>query len=546
MSRQRREQEKQPTDRADRKTVKNQSLNRQKTSPNRDGLLTEARNPNSQVKIVRDKQGRIKEEWQDGHKVESRYDESGRRIKVTDSLGADLDMGYTEAGLLRDMRSTGWEMHLKHNERGLEIERVLPGGVVSRNDYDEAGRVSLHSVTSRGSEMRRMRYRWSLNDRLINTVNELTRKDTWFDYDTMGNLTGSTYNNTEKLFRVPDAVGNLYKTKERSDRKYGAGGRLLETEDTKYHYDEEGNLAAKVTKNKVWRYLWNTNGSLKEVVRPDLESVKFEYDALGRRTAKIFNNKITRWVWDGNTPLHEWSYPLKDRPKTVKDEFGFESKDREEPVENLITWVFEEGTFKPTAKLTENGNYSIITDYLGTPAQMYDDRGNLTWETKLDIYGKVRNFAGSSLSDCPFRYQGQYFDDETGLAYNRFRYYSPDEGIYLSQDPIGLEGNKTLLYSYVDNPTISVDSLGLISGWIARDVWSKLDKTVRKKFSEAIKKGIVPPTGNQGIIRLLSTEPLVKEGYTHKLKILGKGGDIRIYGKEQPNGHIIFDKIQCH
>jgi RHS repeat-associated protein len=53
----------------------------------------------------------------------------------------------------------------------------------------------------------------------------------------------------------------------------------------------------------------------------------------------------------------------------------------------------------------------------------------------LDIYGKVRTFAGRSLSDCPFRYQGQYEDSETGLYYNRLRYYSPEEGIYLSQDP---------------------------------------------------------------------------------------------------------------
>ena len=353
-------------------------------SYNHDGLLTEARNAGSQVKIFRDRSGRIIEEWQDGHRVESAYNESGRRMKVTSSLGADLDIGYTEAGILNKMSSTGWDMQLKHDERGLEIERVLSGGVVCRTEYDEAGRVSLHSVNARGGEMRRMRYRWSHNDRLISMVNELTQKNTWFDYDTVGNLTGSVYNNTEKLFRVPDAVGNLYRTQERTDRKYGAGGRLLETEDTKYHYDEEGNLAAKVSgKGEVWRYLWNSNGSLKEVIRPDHRKVEFEYDALGRRTAKIFNRQVTRWVWDGNTPLHEWSYPLEDRPEIIKDEFGFESKDREEPTENIITWVFEEGTFKPTAKLTNNKKYSIITDYLGTPTQMYDEQGNKIWEMEI-------------------------------------------------------------------------------------------------------------------------------------------------------------------
>ncbi|MDR3141270.1 MAG: hypothetical protein LBU37_06060 [Tannerellaceae bacterium] len=45
---------------------------------------------------------------------------------------------------------------------------------------------------------------------------------------------------------------------------------------------------------------------------------------------------------------------------------------------------------------------------MGTPAQMSDEKGQAVWETRLDIYGKVHTFAERSLSDCPFRYQGQY------------------------------------------------------------------------------------------------------------------------------------------
>ena len=62
------------------------------------------------------------------------------------------------------------------------------------------------------------------------------------------------------------------------------------------------------------------------------------------------------------------------------------------------------------------------------------------WE--FDIYGKIRTFAGCSLNDCSFRYQGQYEDSETGLYYNRFRYYDPSTGAYISQDPIGLAGKQ--------------------------------------------------------------------------------------------------------
>jgi RHS repeat-associated protein len=91
---------------------------------------------------------------------------------------------------------------------------------------------------------------------------------------------------------------------------------------------------------------------------------------------------------------------------------------------------------------------------------MYDEKGERTWEMELDIYGKVHTFAGRSLSDCPFRWQGQYEDAETGLYYNRFRYYSPDEGMYLSQDPIGLKGGVSL-YSYVHDTNVWIDMFGL-------------------------------------------------------------------------------------
>jgi RHS repeat-associated protein len=79
----------------------------------------------------------------------------------------------------------------------------------------------------------------------------------------------------------------------------------------------------------------------------------------------------------------------------------------------------------------------------------------------LDIYGKVRTFTGRSLNECPFRYQGQYEDSETGLYYNRFRYYDPDSGNYISQDPIGLAGGAAL-YAYVHDVNKLTDPLGLV------------------------------------------------------------------------------------
>ncbi|MFZ7136770.1 RHS repeat-associated core domain-containing protein [Avibacterium avium] len=60
----------------------------------------------------------------------------------------------------------------------------------------------------------------------------------------------------------------------------------------------------------------------------------------------------------------------------------------------------------------------------------------------------------------PFRFQGQYFDEESGLHYNRFRYYDPSSGRFVSQDPIGLLGGFNL-YEYAPNPVMWIDVLGL-------------------------------------------------------------------------------------
>ncbi|WP_284041310.1 RHS repeat-associated core domain-containing protein, partial [Vreelandella olivaria] len=73
-------------------------------------------------------------------------------------------------------------------------------------------------------------------------------------------------------------------------------------------------------------------------------------------------------------------------------------------------------------------------------------------------WAATRNERGNTSQ--PIRFQGQWHDEESGLYYNRHRYYDPQQGRYISQDPIGLNGG-TNLYGYVTNPTGMVDPLGL-------------------------------------------------------------------------------------
>ena len=97
-------------------------------------------------------------------------------------------------------------------------------------------------------------------------------------------------------------------------------------------------------------------------------------------------------------------------------------------------------------------------DHLGTPIEMTDRVGKTVWEASYQAWGEVEMVSGSLKQ--PFRFQGQYFDEESGLHYNRFRYYDPSSGRFVSQDPIGLLGGVNL-YEYAPNPISWLDPLGL-------------------------------------------------------------------------------------
>ena len=423
-----------------------------------------------------------------------KYDRTGRHVHTESSLGANIDYSHDKDGNLSEMNSGGWSARWQRDRVGLETERELTGGVHVKTHHDSLGRETYKSVGARNVEQFRRSYTWGIGNRLHATEDGLTGRRVRYDYDEFDNLLSAEYkqgNDVERIYRIPDRIGNLFETREKDDRKYGAGSRLIEDRDYFYHYDCEGNLVFKefrtldwagvsvplgVQKAHLeeelgitfrafgagWRYDWQSDGMLSRVVRPDGKEVSFTYDALGRRTEKTYEDVATHFVWDGNVPLHEWQEVSSDAGRT-----------------DVTTWLFEQDTFIPAAKLAANGeSFSIVSDYLGTPLQAFDNNGNKVWEQELDIFGRKRRKNCNNSSFIPFKYQGQYEDIETGLYYNRFRYYDSRTGNYISQDPIGLSGGDNL-YSYVQNPTICIDTFGL-SGqrWMGK---TKKDGTPYKK-----------------------------------------------------------------
>ena len=438
-----------------------------------DGRLLRAENKEIKVTFKHDLGGRIVKETQDGHCIMRKYERTGRHVHTESSLGASIDYSHDKDGNLSEMNSGGWSARWQRDRVGLETERELTGGVHVKTHHDSLGRETYKSVGARNVEQFRRSYTWGIGNRLHATEDGLTGRRVRYDYDEFDNLLSAEYkqgNDVERIYRIPDRIGNLFETREKDDRKYGAGSRLTEDRDYFYHYDCEGNLVFKEFRTldwagvsvplggqkahleeelgitfrafgAGWRYDWQSDGMLSRVVRPDGKEVSFAYDALGRRIRKSFAGTTTHFVWDGNIPLHEWT---------------------EEAEENVVTWLFEQDTFVPAAKLVANGEcFSIVSDYLGTPLQAFDNNGNKIWEQELDIFGRKRRKGNNKSSFIPFKYQGQYEDIETGLYYNRFRYYDSCIGNYISQDPIRLASNSVNLYSYISDSNSWLDIFGL-------------------------------------------------------------------------------------
>lgn len=567
-------------------TVSYHDGTREEYSYDKNGNLVMAANSSARIRLERDAAGCIIRESMElpggdtpveVTSVESEYDGYGNRTRVRSSLGADVRLDYDSFGLVSEINascgmedSPAWESSIRHDDAGREVERFATGGIRIATDYDDTGMVRSRHVYSDGRHTGFRSYRWDVGARLMSMRCNLSAEPVIFDYDSVGNLIRGEYGMFDRIFRTPDLVGNIYRDENRRDRTYDRGGRLLSDGEFHYSYDCEGNLVCKSRRNlteapkaqarhgflsiftgsekteadnaQAWQpgdtcYTWLANGMLESVITPDGKTVTFEYDALGRRKAKTSDRTARMFCWDGNVLLHEWECRDDERPRLVTDDMGRESYDRKVTFENVITWVYDGQSFTPVAKVTEQERYTIVHDYLGTPTQAYDSKGKLVWEMLLDVYGNAKEYTGEKCF-IPFRYQGQYEDEETGLYYNRFRYYSSDIGTFISSDPISIVGGLNT-YAYVKNTNTWIDILGL-SG----EIVYQLIKDNKVVYYGITSRTALERMAEHGHTKVFDNMEILADGLTHDEARSIEGALIRKRLKERADEWSAIDSIK--
>jgi RHS repeat-associated protein len=291
---------------------------------------------------------------------------------------------------------------------------------------------------------------------------------------------------------VWDAAGNLLDNSHGKSQGLVEGNRLKVWQDLRFEYDPWGNVSHKRKGSRLaQRFTFDAEDRLVAVTCEEAQRVvetRFDYDPIGRRIASSETRRDAygssevqrkRFVWQGLRMVQEI------RESGVSS-YIYSPDEMYTPLARVDAFI---GGAVASAAIEQaratSRVYHFHTDLVGTPLEVTDDAGELAWAGKYTAWGKVERGEDAALMgriEQPLRYPGQYADKGTGLHYNTFRYYDPDVGRYISQDPIGLLGGHNL-YSYVANSTAWFDPLGL-SGTDASgrplsssnySVWNRVD-----------------------------------------------------------------------
>ena len=264
---------------------------------------------------------------------------------------------------------------------------------------------------------------------------------------------------------------------------------------------------------KTLKLTWD---NLNRLIRSDHNGqvTEYGYDVFGRRLYKKNQNAqtLTLFGWDGDLIIWE-SQQSNDVEENYTKHYVYEPQSfvpllqtgytgfiklletpdyaqfqhEEYPVYKDPIWKTE--TRKNKAELERVLFYHC--DQVGTPQTLTNELGECVWEIKQDAWGEALEIKASHnlLEQTNIRFQGQYYDNETGLHYNRYRYYESHCARYVSKDPIGLFGGLNNS-SYVKDPNQWVDPLGLAADYQIKKQTQELSKPkkpiTKKQLSETL------------------------------------------------------------
>lgn len=378
--------------------------------------------------------------YHDSSTVVATYDEGDRLLSLADSASGTL----------------GWV----YDDLDRVIEAISPQGSIAY-EYDAAGRRTAMTPASQA----RIEYQYDAGDRLRRILQGSEIYE--FAYDALDRLThltlangveaGYAYNEASQLSGIawhrPDStlLHTLGYGYDNMGRRVTQAGSLApqalpaastgnafddNNRQTQYNgqsltYDGNGNL----TGDGARTYVWNARDQLVEIKEGSNTIASFEYDVLGRRYTRTEGGITTKYLYDGLDAVQET---------------------QGSSVLPVLTGLNIDERY---ARGAGANRHYFLTDALGSTRLLADGTGSIVQGYDYDPYGGTH--PANTTVQNPYRYTGRE-QDASGLYYYRARYYHPEMGRFISEDPIGLAGGDLNVYAYVrGNPVSFVDPWGL-------------------------------------------------------------------------------------
>ncbi len=464
---------------------------------NLNNQLSKAKNKESQSDFYRNALGQLVREHQHYNVpnlkpmtavLRYEYDELGNLTKTIRPDGqVQTNLSYGSGHIYGIAFNQQDMVAFQRDDLHRETARMLANGLIQSKNYNDVGLLSSQIIRPEQETAGRVQHRAERHyqydqNYLLTQVNDSRLGRLTYQYDAIGRLTQIQSPHQTESFAF-DPAGNLIDpiATQASQVK---SNLIAQYQGKNYKYDAQGNVIESSHAGKTLKLTWD---NLNRLIQSELngQATEYGYDVFGRRLYKKNQNAqtLTLFGWEGDLMIWE-SQQSNDVEENYTKHYVYEPQSFVPLLQTGYTGfiklletpdyaqfqhqdysvykdpIWKTETRKNKAELERVAFYHC--DQVGTPQKLTNELGECVWEIKQDAWGEAIEIKATNalLEDTNIRFQGQYYDDETGLHYNRYRYYEPYSARYVSKDPIGLFGGLNNS-SYVSDPNQWVDPMGL-------------------------------------------------------------------------------------
>ena len=364
------------------------------------------------------------------------YDNSNRLTAINDTQSGAISWTYDDANSVLSETTPAGTVNYTYNAAGQRATMTVPNRPQVTYSYDSAGRLQ---TISQGPEL----FTYSYDS--ISRMAGLTRPNavaTTYSYDAGGRLERMrhlnglnqaledyqyTYTRDDQIASITSLTAATVQPTAKTATPADASNRITQLGNASYVFDNKGRITAKTDSQGTTQYRWDSRGRLTQATLPNGQSVSYGYDAVGRLAGRTAGGTTTTYLYDGLD--------------VVQDQNSDGSK---------VDYVNGPGVDRKLEQSSSaTGSLYFLTDHLGSTTALTDPSGAVVERQQYDVFG---GGPGSSLTR--YGYTGRERDGLTGLYHYRARWYDPEQGRFISQDPIGFSGGFNF-YSYAGNNPLS-------------------------------------------------------------------------------------------